>query len=91
MLTVSPIIANTQLASRCALPRCAAGAPRSFLATVCNLLYARGRAADYHNSHAGIAAGRSPCLDFQASHVYPEACHSEPQVDRDAVIVFLGD
>jgi hypothetical protein len=30
-------------------------------------------------------------LDFLAPHVYPEACQSTPQIDRDAVIVFLVD
>jgi len=29
-------------------------------------------------------------LDFLAARVYPEACHSMPQVDRDAVFIFLG-
>jgi hypothetical protein len=36
-------------------------------------------------------ADTSDRLDFLAPHVYPEACHSMPQVDRDAVFVFLGD
>jgi hypothetical protein len=61
------------------------------LATFCVLLYVARRVGDYHNSHAAVVTGRSPCLDFSSSHVYPEACYSMPQVDRDAVIVFLGD
>ena len=50
-----------------------------------------GHAGDYLNL---VARGttRRPCrLDFLAARVYPEACHSMPQVDRDAVFVFLGD
>ena len=72
-------------------PDCAIFAPRSLIESVCHLLYAGRRAADYLEI---VARGTVdvPCdLDFLAPHVYPEACQTVPQVDRDAVIVFLSD
>ena len=56
-----------------------------------HLLYAGGHAADYRKIVA-LGTVDVPCdLDFCPPHVYPEACQTSPQVDRDAVIVFLGD
>jgi len=59
--------------------------------TAHHLLYAGGHAADYRKLVA-LGTVDVPCdLDFCPPHVYPEACQTLPQVDRDAVIIFLGD
>ena len=59
--------------------------------TLRRLLYAGGHAADYRKIVALGTVDVSCDLDFCPPHVYPEACQTSPQVDRDAVIVFLGD
>ena len=65
--------------------------PRSTIKTAHDLLYAGGHAADYRKIVALGTVDILRDLDFCTLHVYPEACQTLPQVDRDAVIVFLGD
>jgi hypothetical protein len=64
---------------------------RSLIESVYLLLYAVRHAGDYLQNVASGTAQASSRLDFWAPHVYPEACQTMPQVDRDAVIIFLGD
>ena len=73
------------------MPSFATLAPRPIIASVRHLLYTVGHAGDQRQLVARGIAEVFCRLDFLVPHVYPEACHKMPQVDRDAVIVFLGD
>jgi hypothetical protein len=70
---------------------CATRGPRSNIKSAHHLLYAGGHAADYRKIVALGTVDVLRDLDFCPPHVYPEACQPILQIDRDAVIVFLGD
>ncbi|MGA7869280.1 MAG: hypothetical protein WCA22_00135 [Candidatus Binatus sp.] len=55
-----------------------------------HLIYAIVNAGDYRKPVPDGTAGATRRLDFLVPHVYPEACQATPQVDRDAVIIFLA-
>lgn len=74
-----------------AVPHCATVSPRSLIESAYHLLYAGGHAADYRKIVALGTVDVPGDLDFLAPHVYPEACQTMPRIDRNAVIVFLGD
>jgi hypothetical protein len=91
MLTGSSTIAHDHKRLLTPAPHRTTHVSRSLFESVYLLLYAVRHAADYPQTVASGTAQVSSRLDFWALHVYPEACQTMPQVDRDAVIVFLGD